>query len=139
MLFLMKAITKLSDLLKDMTPVLHPENWVFCCVAQSQLTAEVTQQCFAIIKEQEGITLIAPADAAAELGCKEAEQFCRIELEVYSSLEAVGLTAAVSQRLTEHHISANVVAAFHHDHIFVPKADAERALKALQMLSIEHQ
>ena len=51
---------------------------------------------------------------------------------MHSALEAVGLTAAVSAALTRHGISANVVAAYYHDHIFVPAEDAERALLALK-------
>ena len=54
--------------------------------------------------------------------------FRRITLGVRSSLEAVGLTAAVAAALTDAGISANVVAAFHHDHVFVPADRAEAAL-----------
>jgi hypothetical protein len=60
-----------------------------------------------------------------------------ITLTVHSSLAAVGLTAAFSARLAREGIGANVVAAFHHDHIFVPAADAERALAALKALHRE--
>ena len=59
----------------------------------------------------------------------------RIILEVHSSLEAVGLTASVASALAEAGISANVVAAYYHDHIFVPKASADRALAVLQALT----
>lgn len=52
-----------------------------------------------------------------------------------SPLEAVGLTAAVSGALAGAGISANVVATFFHDHVFVPKASAELALAVLQNLS----
>ena len=61
----------------------------------------------------------------------------QITLAIHSDLEAVGLTAAVSAELTRHGISANVVAAFYHDHIFVPAADAERAVEALRTLSLK--
>ena len=59
----------------------------------------------------------------------------QITLKVHSSLEAIGLTAAMSRALMEAGISANVVAAYYHDHIFVPAADAERAVEALRQLS----
>jgi hypothetical protein len=50
---------------------------------------------------------------------------------VDSSLEAVGLTAAVAGALAAAGISANVVAAFHHDHVFVP---ADRGVEAMACL-----
>ena len=56
-------------------------------------------------------------------------------LRVHSALEAVGLTAAVAQALVRNGISCNVVAGFHHDHLFVPHADASRARDALDMLT----
>ena len=59
----------------------------------------------------------------------------RITLNIHSSLEAVGLTAAVSQALASEAISANVVAGFYHDHIFVPRATGERAVACLTLLS----
>jgi hypothetical protein len=37
--------------------------------------------------------------------------------------------------LTRAGISCNVVAAYYHDHIFVPCKDAERALEVLQSLT----
>jgi hypothetical protein len=57
-----------------------------------------------------------------------------ITLRVHSSLAAVGLTAAVAAALSDHGISANVVAAYCHDHIFVPADRAEEALAALRSL-----
>ena len=54
-----------------------------------------------------------------------------IRLGAHSSLAAVGLTAAVSGRLAERGISANVIAAYHHDYVFVPADRAEEALAAL--------
>ena len=47
------------------------------------------------------------------------------------------MTAAVAGRLTRHGISANIVAAYYHDHVFVPVADAERALAVLRTLQAE--
>ena len=61
--------------------------------------------------------------------------WARITLSVHSSLEAVGLTARVSAALAARGISANIVAAVHHDHIFVPWQLREEALAALRELS----
>ncbi len=59
-----------------------------------------------------------------------------ITLEIHSALEAVGLTAAVSRVLTEAGISANVVAGYTHDHVFVPLDRADDAMRALAELSL---
>jgi hypothetical protein len=56
-------------------------------------------------------------------------------LEVHSALDAVGLTAAVSHVLTGAGISANVVAGYTHDHVFVPLDRADDAMPALATLS----
>lgn len=54
-----------------------------------------------------------------------------VTLRIHSALEAVGLTAAVSRELADAGLSCNVVAAFHHDHLFVPYEDADRAVAVL--------
>jgi hypothetical protein len=48
------------------------------------------------------------------------------------------MTAALAKALTEAGISANVVAAYHHDHIFVPWARRHDALAALEALARRH-
>ena len=53
---------------------------------------------------------------------------------MHSSLEAVGLTAALSKRLADAGISANMIAALHHDHLFVPWDRRDEALAALRGL-----
>jgi hypothetical protein len=55
-----------------------------------------------------------------------------ISLTIHSSLAAVGLTAAIASALAEQGISANVVAAYFHDHLFVPW---EQRLQAMAVLS----
>ena len=72
---------------------------------------------------------------AENAGLQFEGSFCQITLNVHSSLEAVGLTAAVSAKLSAQGISANVIAAYYHDHIFVQSAKAEMALLALQEFS----
>jgi len=84
--------------------------------------------------EAEGLSLLVPKDAADERGLEYDGAFCGIKLGVRSSLHAVGLTAAVSTALTDAGISANVIAATHHDYVFVPEADSNAALRALRRL-----
>ena len=82
---------------------------------------------FALIREAEGVTVIRPGKGWA-----------RITLQVHSSLAAVGLTAGVAESLAAHGISANMVAAFHHDHVFVPWPKRDEALKILENLAKGH-
>jgi predicted N-acetyltransferase YhbS len=89
----------------------------------------------AAVREAEGLTVVLPRAEADALDLKYAFVAAWITLQVHSSLEAVGLTAAVSAALTEAKISCNVLAGFHHDHLLVPVADADRALEALHELS----
>ena len=58
----------------------------------------------------------------------------QITLMVFSSVSGVGLTAAVAKALSKERIPANVVAATHHDHIFVPSKHADNAIKTLRAL-----
>ena len=129
----MSGETDLKKLLKSMQPELNAGEYVFCMLDSSTQLADMTLLGF--FREQEGTTVILPRADADKAGLSYAGTFAWITLTVHSSLEAVGLTAAFSRALTEAGISCNVVAAFYHDHLFVPVADAERALAALRTLS----
>ncbi len=59
----------------------------------------------------------------------------KITLEVHSSLEAVGLTAAFATALCAENISANVIAGYYHDHIFVSTKLSHKAVQTLEKLS----
>ena len=87
-------------------------------------------------KEEEGYTFILTKQSADELGLQYSFIAAWITLNVHSSLEAVGLTAAFSKVISDNGISCNVVAAFYHDHIFVNSQDVGKAMKVLQSLSI---
>ena len=78
---------------------------------------------FALIREAEGVTVI-----------RAGTGWARIMLGIHSSLDAVGLTARVAETLAARGISANVVAACHHDHIFVPWDRREEARAAMAAL-----
>jgi len=59
----------------------------------------------------------------------------RVASDQAAALEAVGLTAAVSRVLTDARISANVVAGYTHDRVFVPQDRASDAMRALAALA----
>lgn len=82
-----------------------------------------------------GVTLVLTQAQADELDLTYEFVAAWITLEIHSALDAVGLTAAVSHVLTGAGISANVVAGYTHDHIFVPLDRADDAMRALATLS----
>lgn len=127
----MSGITELNELLRSMQPRLLETEFAFCTVA-GELSQYVSLNPLATFIESEGLTLILEKSVAERAGLAFDGAYRQITLTVHSSLEAVGLTAAVSTKLTEKGISANVVAAYYHDHIFVQSSKAEDALAALQ-------
>jgi hypothetical protein len=130
------GIDDLQQLLAGMEPELRDGEFVFCTLANGNIADHARLDPLGMFREAEGLTLILPRETAEREGLAGAPMRM-ITLTVHSSLEAVGLTAAFSTRLAREGIGANVVAAFHHDHIFVPAADAEKAIAALKALQRE--
>ena len=125
----------LQKLLASMSPELIDGEFVFCTFPDTQYGDLTAFAPIATIREVEGLTLVIPKSKADENKLGYESVFRQITLTIHSSLEAVGLTAAFAGKLTEYGISANVIAGFYHDHIFVQSGQAERAMKALRELS----
>lgn len=132
-----EAASSLGDMLAGLSPTLSDESFLFVAVPAGQQPGEAIATAIGWFREAEGLSLILPREAALALGCDDGPPMRHIVLEVHSSLEGVGLTAAVAGRLAEHGIACNVVAAFHHDHLFVPADRADEALALLQELQRE--
>lgn len=130
------GILQIDDLLASMKPVLSSEEYVFCTV-EGGLSDHLNLKPIATFDEREGLTLVITRQTANSAGIDYENTYRQITLTVHSSLEAVGLTAAVSRQLASVGVSANVIAAFYHDHIFVQSDKADIALSALQALSEE--
>ena len=126
----MTGETDLTLLLRQMRPELHAAPHGFALAPQHPIPAP-----FALIAEDEGMTVIATVAALVAAGLHVSDPMARITLTVHSALTAVGLTAAFAAALGANGISANVVAGFHHDHIFVPWDRRHDAMAALQALS----
>ncbi len=122
----------LKKLLENLSPLLDSCDYVFCTFKDSAYGDYAELQPVASFIEDEGLTLVIPKERADREGISYQGVFKRITLNIYSSLEAVGLTAAVSALLAENGISANMIAAYFHDHIFVNAENAQRALALLQ-------
>lgn len=127
----MSGEKELALLLANMRPSLGEDDYVFTTVRDVSAVMQTGIRPKAMFVEHEGTTLILTvADAQLAQLTFEGSYRC-ITLNVHSSLEAVGLTAAVATALAKVNISANVLAAYYHDHIFVPSAKAQQALDTL--------
>lgn len=128
----MTALRDLDALLAGLHPVRRPGRYVFATVdgpLDERLHPVLT------FTEDEGLTVVVPQDQADTVGLVYDLVTAWITLTVQSALDAVGMTAAVSGTLAEAGIACNVVAATHHDHLFVPADRADDAVRVLTALS----
>lgn len=128
----MAPISDLQVLLRSMEPVLNAGEYVFASLDAS--TGIDLRHCVAFVREPEGHSVVLEVAEARRQGIPAEDLFAWITLSVHSGLQAVGLTAAFSDALGNAGISCNVVAGTHHDHIFVPVAQAAKAMAELQAL-----
>ncbi len=125
----MNPVRDTSAMISGMKPELQPGRYVFCSVPEAD--PQLVAQALASYKEPEGMSLILPVDVAAQNGLPVQDPMRCITLSVYSALDGVGLTAAAATALAEAEIPCNMVAAYHHDHVFVPESKANEAVAVL--------
>ena len=129
------------DMISGMTPQVQPGVFVFVTTDNADLIALLSPQAISTFREKEGMSLLIPVELAERSGLNVDHPMRCITLNVYSSLEGVGLTAAVATALGAQAIPCNMVAAFHHDHVFVPAdmcAQAMDVLTSLQSQAAKH-
>lgn len=122
----------LNDLEQSLA-ALEPNNagvYLFCTVDALPQGLEP----FAVIREDEGTTVVITRDDALAHGLTADTAMTRISLGAFTSLEAVGITATVAQTLASSSIPCNVIAGFYHDHLFVPEERGKEALRLLESL-----
>lgn len=83
----------------------------------------------AMLDEGDAMSYIVPMDSPVAVNPQFPAAW--LTLTVHSSLDAVGLTAAVATALAAHSIPANVLAGYHHDHVLVPVDRADDAIAVL--------
>jgi XTP/dITP diphosphohydrolase len=126
----------LVAMLRDLTaavlkPLLAEEEYVFCSLPAEE-AAEFRERAIGSFREPEGVTLILRRTDAEERRLPFAFPCRMITLGANSCLDAVGILARAAGVLAARGIAVNAISAWHHDHLFVPAAEAERALEALR-------
>jgi len=133
----MSGEKNLEKLIASMDPVLSEGEFIFATLTTTDFELLRSLEPIGTFHEREGLTVIVRKEKADEFDIPYASVLKCITLNVHSSLDAVGLTAAFATKLTKSNISANVVAGYYHDHIFISVHDADKALAALKQLARE--
>ncbi len=120
----------LTTLLKTLSINAYEGQWQFQTIPAVEEQPGLDPDCVFMFKEQEGVTRLVPATEDTP----EENRWAWLELSVYSDLNAVGFLAAVSNTLAKAGLPCNAVAAYHHDHIFVPVARKQDAIDVLMAL-----
>ena len=130
----MSGESNLAALLRSMEPRLHAvEHGYGHLPPEQDLPPGLIA--FAVVREAEGVSVVAPVDVLAWYGVDHLGGWARISLTVHSDLAAVGLTAAIAAALAGAGLSANVIAGYFHDHVLVPWSRRDDAMAALARLS----
>ncbi|MBT9553003.1 MAG: ACT domain-containing protein [Hydrogenophaga sp.] len=116
-----------------MAPDLRPETYVYCTFPDHRLPVGLAPIC--TFTESEGLTAIVEFSQAIRVQVPYIFEAKLITLTVHSSLEAIGFLAMISTALAKAGIPCNAVAAFHHDHLFIPVDRADDAFSLLNALS----
>lgn len=128
----MPSFLDLPTLLRELNPILNPGQFVFLTLPGNQRPDPATM--LASVREPEGWSVLVPRESALAAAATAPRVFRCITLAVPSDLEAVGLTARVSQAFALANLPCNVIAGHRHDHLLVPEIHAEAAMAVLRSL-----
>ncbi|MHA7858315.1 MAG: ACT domain-containing protein [Henriciella sp.] len=130
------AESDLSKLLETLSVIRRAGVWRFETIDKDEaswtelVTLRDVRNIAMLFQESEGLTVITSAEAATP----QNNRWIWLELSVYSDLQAVGFLAKVANALAKANVPCNAVAAYHHDHIFVPEGKADAAIRAIEAL-----
>lgn len=128
--------TDLRRLLAGLAPALEPRPRAIRTQAHD---APMPAGAILWFREDEAATVIVEVDDDSDSDADiDTRRWAQLVVRIHSSLDAVGMMAAISAALTERDIPCNVVSAYFHDHLFVPWARREDALAAVNALSAAH-
>jgi hypothetical protein len=132
-----EPVSDLAELLRTLRPVLNDGTFAFASLPHDADSNALEP--LATFREAEGLTVVVEEERARLAGLHVLFRAAWITLTVHSDLQAVGLTAAVADALTRANISCNMIAAAHHDHLFVPVESARAAIEVLTALQRRNQ
>lgn len=115
-----------------MSPKLRDGDYIFAVVGTEEIAKLDPLLTF---EEEEGTTVIIKKEEADANKIPYETVWKLITLQIHSALMAVGLLAAVSQKLAQAGISVNVVSAFYHDHLFILPERVDEAMRILEEFS----
>ena len=119
--------TDLRRLLAELAPQLAPRPRA---IRSQAAEASVPVETIMLFREDEGVTTVVEVDESTDEAL-----WAQITLRIHSSLEAVGMMAAIATALAARDIPCNAVSAYYHDHLFVPWSRRDDAIAALQALT----
>ena len=126
------AEKNLKTLLSSMSPHLHPGEFVFTSITESEFAAlNLAPLC--LFREDGRVSLIVEKYVAEQAQLDFSGTWSQITCQIQSDLTAVGFLAEMSTVLAKAGIAVNAVSALAHDHLFVP---AERSAEAMELLSV---
>lgn len=126
--------TDLDQMLRTLTVSVRPGTFTVVALGQDAQVPRLGDGVEVTLFEAEGTTVISTVERAEQSQWPVQFRAAWLTLDVHSSLEAVGLTAAFAKVLGEADISCNVIAGYYHDHLLVPVDRAEDALACLHSL-----
>lgn len=128
------VISDRDAMIREMNPKVVSGVFTFATVPQRESVPH-DLNVFATVVENEGLSVVIAYNDADRLGLTDPVQLGWITLTVNSSLEGVGLTAAVSGELAQSGIACNVIAGHHHDHLLVPIDRVDESVALLTALA----
>lgn len=123
--------TDLQRLLAGLSPALAPRPRAIRTQAHD---APVPADAIMLFREEEGATVVVEAADTESDAASDEPRWAQITLRIHSSLDAVGMMAAIATALADRGIPCNAVSAYFHDHLFVPWKSRRRAMSALDDL-----
>ena len=128
----MSGITNLQETLNSLKVICDDVEYSFASIKDENLIDR--DAILATFHENGQLAIIGPKEYLDSQRIESEGPYAKLTIDVHTSLELVGLTAVMATKLAENGISANVVAAFYHDHVFVQYKLKDKAKELLEDL-----